>query len=55
MTGTRMQAFLHIHPDDNVLVALKDLPSGTPIDFKSEGAVQLGQDDFIPWKRGVSL
>lgn len=27
------QSFLQIHPKDNVLVALKDLPAGTPIHF----------------------
>jgi altronate hydrolase len=27
------QPFLKIHPSDNVLVALKDLPSGTPVSF----------------------
>jgi altronate hydrolase len=26
-------SYLKIHPDDNVLVALKDLPSGTPINY----------------------
>ena len=31
-----MQRFVKIHPDDNVLVALEDLPSGSRIDF--EGA-----------------
>jgi altronate hydrolase len=28
-----VHSYLKIHPDDNVLVALKDLPSGTPIIF----------------------
>ena len=30
------RSFLQIHPDDNVLVALRDLPSGTEIDFCGE-------------------
>lgn len=33
MIETLQQPFLKIHPDDNVLVALKDLPSGTFISF----------------------
>ncbi|MFB2120247.1 UxaA family hydrolase [Parapedobacter sp. 2B3] len=28
--------FLQIHPDDNVLVALRDLPPGTEVDFRGE-------------------
>ncbi len=28
-----MNTYLQIHPDDNVLVALQDLPAGTPIQF----------------------
>ncbi|ANE53485.1 altronate hydrolase [Flavisolibacter tropicus] len=31
-----MQQYLKIHPDDNVLVALRDLPSGMPISFNGE-------------------
>lgn len=34
MDNTR--SFLQIHPDDNVLVALSDLPAGTPVDFRGE-------------------
>ncbi len=30
------QSFLQIHPSDNVLVALRDLPAGTEIDFHGE-------------------
>src|SRR5205085_4527831 len=30
---TGVKSFLKIHPDDNVLVALKDLAAGTPITF----------------------
>src|SRR4051812_2101944 len=37
------QSYLQIHPDDNVLVALKDLPSGTPVTLKS-GNLILQQD-----------
>ena len=33
MIQTLQQPFLKIHPDDNVLVALRDLPSGTFISF----------------------
>jgi len=29
-------SFLQIHPDDNVLVALRDLPPGTAIDFRGD-------------------
>ena len=31
MIGTLQRSFLKIHPDDNVLVALKDIPKGTTI------------------------
>ena len=30
---SRQAPFLKIHPDDNVLVALKDMLSGTPVDY----------------------
>jgi altronate hydrolase len=31
-----IQSYLQIHPEDNVLVALRDLPSGTVISFNNE-------------------
>src|SRR6476469_4869582 len=37
------RTFLKIHPDDNVLVALKDIPSGTTISLPAESLV-LQQD-----------
>ena len=40
---TTAQAYLKIHPDDNVLVALKDLSSGTSISF-ADGELVLQQD-----------
>lgn len=40
---TTAQPYLKIHPDDNVLVALKDLPSGTSISLVEETVV-LQQD-----------
>ncbi len=39
--------FLEIHPDDNVLVALKDLPSGTDIAFEN---IHLSLQEDIPAK-----
>ncbi len=39
----RIQPYLQIHPDDNVLVALRDLPSGTAISFDNETLI-LQQD-----------
>src|ERR1051325_639380 len=41
------QLFLQIHPSDNVLVALKDLPQGALIEFNS---VELILRDAIPAK-----
>jgi altronate hydrolase len=43
MVKDGIQPYLKIHPDDNVLVALKDLPSGTAISFQS-GELKLQQD-----------
>ena len=39
----RIQLYLKIHPDDNVLVVLRDLPSGTAISFEN-GTLILQQD-----------
>src|SRR5690606_15016741 len=36
------QSFLQIHPDDNVLVALRNLPEGTAIDFRGERFALVG-------------
>jgi altronate hydrolase len=33
MSANTRHTYIQIHPADNVLVALQDLPSGTPIDF----------------------
>ena len=41
------QSFLQIHPDDNVLVALKDLPKGTPVQYKG---VEFMLSDVVPVK-----
>lgn len=41
--NSEAQPFLKIHPSDNVLVALKDLPSGTPISF-GNAQIVLQQD-----------
>src|SRR5215211_36678 len=38
-----VQPYLKIHPDDNVLVALRDLSSGTPVSFDHDSLV-LQQD-----------
>ena len=38
-----LQPFLKIHPEDNVLVALKDLPAGTTLSFDNNSLV-LQQD-----------
>jgi altronate hydrolase len=39
MTTTEEQFVLHIHPEDNVLVALKDLPKGSTVRYKTESIV----------------
>ena len=65
------QQVLHIHPTDNVMVALQNISAGAIwlCSFESileyciqaasgaiiPKAVGLLQDEFIPWKRGVSL
>ena len=36
------RSFLQIHPDDNVLVALRDLPPGTAIDFRGDSFSLIG-------------
>ncbi len=46
-TISKTSTFLKIHPDDNVLVALKDLPSGTSI---IDGAIEFLLKDNIPAK-----
>ena len=38
-----MNAYLQIHPDDNVLVALQDIPVGTDISFNGHN-IQLQQN-----------
>jgi altronate hydrolase len=43
MQDTLQQTFLKIHPDDNVLVALRDLSSGTPVSI-DYGEFLLKQD-----------
>jgi len=43
MPETLQQPFLKIHPDDNVLVALRDLPAGTAV-FVDYTELQLKQD-----------
>lgn len=53
------QNVLKVHPGDNVIVVLKDLAkdeivSCNWVGYEVVDAV-LNQDDFIPWKRGVSL
>ena len=44
MVKNGLQPYLKIHPDDNVLVALKNLPSGTAISLN--GDVLVLQDDI---------
>jgi len=43
MVKDGIQSYLKIHPDDNVLVALKDLPSGMPVSLVN-GELKLQQD-----------
>jgi altronate hydrolase len=43
MVKDGIQPYLKIHPDDNVLVALRDLPSGTSISLQN-GDLRLQQD-----------
>jgi altronate hydrolase len=52
MTDTKRHTYIQIHPDDNVLVALEDLPSGTPIDFQG---TSFNLIEYIPAKHKFTL
>ena len=47
---------LRIHPDDNVAVALRDLPAGTRLSFAGQdGAPEVATRDEIPFGHKIAL
>ncbi len=50
-----MAKVLRIHPDDNVAMALSDLPAGTPLELADGGACGLVTREAIPFGHKVAL